>query len=88
MNLARVIGEVWAGKAHTTLVGCKLLLLKTLKHTSDSPYFVAMDIVDAGIGDVVLVAFGSAALQSELTKMAPIDAAVIGVIDPMQEIKF
>ncbi|RLF43838.1 MAG: ethanolamine utilization protein EutN [Thermoplasmata archaeon] len=88
MNLARVIGEVWAGKAHTTLVGCKLLLLKTLKQTSDSPYFVAMDIVDAGVGDVVLVAFGSAALQSEITKMAPIDAAVIGVIDPMQEIKF
>ena len=47
----------------------------------DGNYIVAVDTVDAGIGDTVLIVSGSSARMADGFKDTPIDAAIIGVID-------
>jgi microcompartment protein CcmK/EutM len=44
---------------------------------------VAIDTVDAGIGDLVLTASGSSARQTTQTKDTPVDAVIMAVIDSM-----
>ena len=45
--------------------------------------FVAIDSVDAGVGDLVLTASGSSARQTTITKDTPVDAVIMAVIDSM-----
>jgi ethanolamine utilization protein EutN len=47
----------------------------------DGNYVVAVDTVDAGVGDTVLIVSGSSARMADGFKDTPIDAAIIGVID-------
>jgi microcompartment protein CcmK/EutM len=44
----------------------------------------AVDTVDAGVGDVVLVALGSSARQTKYTKDTPVDAVIMGIIDELE----
>ena len=46
---------------------------------------VAIDIIGAGIGEYVLVAEGSAARIGCDMKDAPVDAAIVGIIDQGQD---
>ncbi len=43
--------------------------------------YVAVDLVDAGVDDLVLTGHGSSARQTYQTKECPVDAVVIAVID-------
>ena len=47
-------------------------------------YNVAVDAVGAGIGETVLVATGSSARQTELTKNKPIDAVIMAIVDVVE----
>jgi len=82
--IARVIGNVVASQKQATHEGQKILLLQPLD-LDDKPMgdvVVALDAVDAGVGDRVLaVQEGFSAMTSVGHIEAPIDAAVIGVID-------
>jgi len=84
MIIARVIGNVIATQKQESHEGKKILLLQQLD-LQDQPTgepFVALDSVDAGIGDRVLaVQEGFSAMTSVGHIESPIDAAVIGVID-------
>ena len=84
MIIARVIGNVIATQKQESHEGKKILLLQQLDlqdQLTGEP-FVALDSVDAGIGDRVLaVQEGFSAMTSVGHTESPIDAAVIGVID-------
>jgi microcompartment protein CcmK/EutM len=84
----RVVGEVWATKRSPRLDGCKLLLVSELQVVAGVPrptgrVVVARDNLDAGVGDAVVVAFGSGARNAEVPGSRDVlsDAAVVQVVD-------
>ena len=84
MLIGRVIGEVVATQKHKSHEGRKALLVQPLHldGTDRGDAIVALDAVDAGIGDRVLVVTeGYSAMTSVGRPDSPIDTAVIGVID-------
>lgn len=86
MQIARVIGSTIATIKDEKLTGRKLLIVREADETGQAvgkPY-VAVDSVDAGTGDLVLVAAGSSARQTHLTKDSPVDAVIMAVIDSLE----
>ena len=87
MIIARVIGNVIATQKQQAHESQKILLVQPLgldDQPSGDP-FVALDAVDAGVGDRVLaVQEGFSAMTSVGHIESPIDAAVIGVIDHVE----
>ena len=84
MLIARVIGEVWATRKHSSHDGRKALLVQPLNldGTDRGDAVVALDSVDAGVGDrVLLTTEGFSAMTSVGRPESPIDMAVVGVID-------
>ncbi len=87
MLIARVIGDLTATQKHHSHEGRKILLVQPLNldGTDRGAPMVALDSVDAGLNDRVLVTTdGYAAFTAVGHKLAPIDAAVIGVIDHVE----
>jgi ethanolamine utilization protein EutN len=87
MLIARVIGELVATQKHASHVGRKLLLVQPLNldGTNRGDAVVALDAVDAGVGDRVLLSTdGYAASSSVGRPQSPIDMAVIGYIDQIE----
>ena len=86
MLIARVIGTTVSTIKDEKLHGRKLLILRQTDETgnaSGKPY-VAVDTVDAGIGDLVLTAAGSSARQTTLTKDSPVDSVIMSIIDSLE----
>jgi microcompartment protein CcmK/EutM len=83
MFLGRVIGTVWATRKEERLDGLKLLIVREvdLELKPKSNITIAADIVQAGVGEIVLVSTGSAARQSPLVDKKPVDALVCAVVD-------
>jgi microcompartment protein CcmK/EutM len=84
MLIARVIGELVATQKHPSHEGRKLLLVQPLNldGSDRGQAVVALDAVDAGVGDKVLVATeGFSAMTAVGRPQSPIDMAVIGFID-------
>lgn len=84
MIIGRVIGEVVATQKHASHEGCKALLVQplTLNGEDRGTAVVALDAVDAGVGDrVLLVMEGFSAMTAVGRPESPIDMAVVGVID-------
>ena len=84
MLIARVLGEVVSTQKHPSHEGNKLLLVQPLNldGTDRGQAVVAVDAVDAGEGDrVLLVTEGFSAMTSVGRPNSPIDMAVIGFID-------
>jgi len=86
MLIARVIGTTVSTVKDEKLTGRKLLVLRqTDEHgTPAGKPYVAIDTVDAGIGDLVLTCAGSSARQTTITKDCPVDAGIMGVIDTLE----
>jgi len=84
MQLARVIGTVVSTQKHRKFEGAKLLLVQPL-NVDDTPRggtLLAIDGVGAGIHEKVLVVLeGRAAGEALGKKAAPVDAAIIGIVD-------
>jgi len=83
MFLARIVGTVVATRKDDRLEGCKLLIVQPLDPAgkdSGQPV-VAVDTVSAGYTETVLVVTGSSARMTTRTKDAPVDAAIIGIVD-------
>lgn len=73
MRLGRVTGAVWATKKCPALAGQSFLRV-----CCDGTQIVAADLVGAGEGDSVILAFGGAA---RLERLSPVDAAIIAILD-------
>ena len=84
MQLGRVIGTLVATKKHGKLEGAKLLLVQPLT-LDDKPRGTAVltiDSVGAGVGEKVLIVIeGRAAGEALRRRAAPVDAAIIGIVD-------
>jgi ethanolamine utilization protein EutN len=84
MQIARVIGTLVSTQKHRTFEGAKLLLVQPL-NLDDSPRgaaLLAVDGVGAGVHEKVLVVLeGRAAGEALGRKAAPVDAAVVGIVD-------
>jgi ethanolamine utilization protein EutN len=87
MNLGKVTGNLWASAKHDSLIGAKLLIVSLVdnKGKYGSQYEVAIDTVDAGIGDIVLTVKGSSAKMTPRTEKATIDCAIVGVVDHVEQ---
>ncbi|MEO8482811.1 MAG: EutN/CcmL family microcompartment protein [Acidobacteriota bacterium] len=83
MLLAKVVGTVVATRKDERLVSTKLLIARPIDPTGkpEGNYLVAVDTVDAGVGETVLIVSGSSARMASGLKDTPVDAAIIGVID-------
>ncbi len=86
MIFAKVIGTVVSTQKDKNLNGKKLLLCKEVDHNGNplNSYHVAVDAVQAGEGNFVLLSYGSSARMTEATKDAPIDAVILAIIDDVQ----
>jgi ethanolamine utilization protein EutN len=84
MLIGRVIGDVVATQKAPSHVGRKILVVQPLNldGSDRGEAVLALDAVDAGINDRVLLASeGYSAMTSVGRPNSPIDMAVIGVID-------
>ncbi len=85
MFLGKVVGTVWATRKDEELVGMKFQLVRHvgLDFSLKETFVVAIDTVQAGVGDIVLVCSGSSARQTALTKNKPVDAVIMAVVDKL-----
>ncbi len=83
MILGRVVGTVVATRKDERLLSTKLLLVRLIdpRGNDESGYLVAVDTVDAGARETVLVVSGSSARMAAGMKDCPVDAAIVGIID-------
>lgn len=87
MKIARVVGSTISTIKNRRIQSTKLLICRETdefgKKELGSSY-VAIDLVDAGVGDLVLTCHGSAARQSPITKDTPTDAVIMAVLDHLE----
>ncbi|HTP80707.1 MAG TPA: EutN/CcmL family microcompartment protein [Bacteroidota bacterium] len=85
MVLGKVVGTVWATRKDEDLVGMKFQIVKhvDVDYKLKDTFVVAVDTVQAGVGDVVLVTSGSSARQTSQTKNKPVDAVIVAVVDKL-----
>lgn len=85
MILGKVIGNVWSTKKDENLVGAKFLIVQELNldYTPKKNFVIAVDSVGAGVREIVLVAQGSSARQTTITKNKPVDAVIMAIVDKL-----
>jgi microcompartment protein CcmK/EutM len=87
MQIARVIGTVVSTQKHRKFEGAKLLLVQPL-NLDDSlrgHAMLAVDTVGAGVHERVLIVLeGRAAGEALNKKAAPVDAAIVGIVDHLE----
>jgi len=81
--ICKIVGTVVATRKDERLVSNKLLVVRPMDPSGkpEGNHLVAVDTVDAGIGETVLVVSGSSARMASGMKDCPVDAAIVGVID-------
>lgn len=86
MLLGKVVGTVVSTKKEPLLDGSKLLLVRGMDPDGrpTSTLVVAVDAVGAGAGEVVLLASGSSARQTEETRDRPVDAVIMAIVDQVE----
>jgi microcompartment protein CcmK/EutM len=84
--LAKIVGTVVATRKDPRLVSNKLLIVRPVdpKGKAEGNYLVAVDTVDAGVGETVLIVSGSSARMASGMKDCPVDAAIVGIIDTVE----
>ena len=83
MLLGRVAGTMVASRKEPTMEGLKFLLVRHVDVDNNDlgSFVIAADAVGAGVGEVVLVASGSSARQTEATRDRPCDAVIMAIVD-------
>lgn len=83
MLVAKIVGTVVATRKDERLEALKLLVVRPMDPSGkpEGNYLVAVDTVDAGVGETVLIVSGSSARMASGLKDCPVDAAIVGVID-------
>ena len=83
MILAKIVGTVVATRKDERLVSNKLMLARPVDPMGklDGGYLVAVDTVDAGTGEIVIIVSGSSARMATGMKDMPVDAVIVGIVD-------
>lgn len=83
MNLGRVTGRVWATRKDDRLEGQRMLFIQPSSFSGAElgGLIVALDTVDAGVGDTVLYVSSSEATIPFQPGLMPTDATIVGIVD-------
>ena len=83
MTLGTVVGTVVATQKEQTLEGLRFMLVRLVDVDGQQTggFVVAADAVGAGPGEMVLVASGSSARQTQATNNRPVDAVIMAIVD-------
>jgi len=84
MRICRVLGTVVATAKHPTYQGHKLLVVQPLDEKGErlGSSFLAVDVVQAGVGDLVLVmSEGNGVRQILKQQILPIRSLIVGIVD-------
>lgn len=86
MILGKIAGTIVATRKDEKLEGKKLLVVRTIDLETEEPlgYVVAVDTVQAGVGETVICVSGSSARMATGLKDHPVDTAVVGIVDTIQ----
>jgi microcompartment protein CcmK/EutM len=89
MFLAKVIGNVVATQKDSKFSGMKLLLIQPYINregalVQSGSSVVAVDSVGAGTGECVLFTQGSSARLTPITREAPVDTVIVGIVDTVE----
>jgi len=86
MLIAKVVGSAVATIKDEKLEGTKLLVVReaNVRGEPTGKPRVAIDTVDAGANDLVLIASGSSARQTNITKERPVDAVIMAILDSLE----
>ena len=87
MRLCRVLGTVVATAKHPTYHGHKLLVVQPLDEKGEraGSSFLAVDVVQAGVGDLVLVmSEGNGVRQILKQQILPIRSLIVGIVDQVE----
>ncbi len=83
MNLGKVTGRVWATRKDGSLEGQRMLFVQphTFSGKEIGGRIVALDTVDAGVGDTVIYVSSTEATVPFKPQLTPTDATIVGVVD-------
>ncbi len=86
MNFAKVIGTIWATQKDENLRGVKMQIIQPLDHHQEKngDPIIAVDTVGAGQGEVVYYVTAREATIPHPTRIAPIDAGIVGIVDTIE----
>ena len=87
MIFAKIVGTVVSTQIDEGIKGKKCLLAQTCNHKGevDGNYLVAVDLVGAGVEEIVIISQGSSARQTEITHQKPVDCVIVGIVDMVEE---
>ncbi|MBI9070574.1 MAG: EutN/CcmL family microcompartment protein [Melioribacteraceae bacterium] len=85
MVLGKVVGTVWSTRKDENLIGSKFMIVRhlNLDLTEKESFNIAVDSVGSGVGEIVIMATGSSARQTNITKNKPIDAVIMAIVDKL-----
>ena len=86
MIIGRVVGTCVATRKDEKLEGMKLLVVQQtdVMGKNAGGVVVAVDSVGAGLHEIVLMASGSSARQTQTTQNKPVDAVIMGIVDTLE----
>jgi len=87
MIFAKIVGTVVSTQIDEGIKGKKCLLAQTCNHKGEvnGNYLVAVDLVGAGVEEIVIISQGSSARQTEITHQKPVDCVIVGIVDMVEE---
>ncbi len=87
MMLGMVVGTVVSERRGDQIEAPRYLLVEQCDQTGtgQNDFLVAIDMIGANSGELVMIGQGSAARQTEITFDRPIDAVIVGIIDLIDE---
>ncbi|SDI73575.1 EutN/CcmL family microcompartment protein [Natribacillus halophilus] len=87
MEIGIVVGTVTATRKDESLVGAKMLVTQPIgidEQPVQSQPIITVDTVGAGVGEKVIFVKGSIASRACDNYSAPVDAAIVGIIDILE----
>jgi len=86
MQLGKIVGTVVSTRKDEKLEGLRLMIVKyiDLDCKPIGGLVIAVDSVGAGVGEIVLVAAGSSARQTQITKDKPVDTVIMAIVDILE----
>ncbi len=88
MLIGKVVGSVVSTRKNENLVGNKFMIIELPESMElGKKRIVAIDNIGAGVGEIVLVALGSAARVGCGMADTPVDAAIVGIVDSCSELE-